>query len=169
MLHCLLKSPNTAGDIKPQFLHPFSHPKLLDKKQKSCFEVTLNNEGPWFEPSDCEQCDKNLHYSVAVLVQIFHALLMLMGKNTENSLSRDSLSAVLFLFIYFFLVWHVCMCLEHTVCFSGSWRLFQIVSVPREHCACVSHMSNLSPSVLRCAGVTMYKGERFPLFVPLQV
>lgn len=61
------------------------------------------------------------------------------------------------------------MCLEHTVCFSGSWRLFQIVLVPREHCACVSHMSNLSPSVLRCAGVTMYKGEHFPLVAPLEV
>lgn len=103
-----------------------------------------------------------------MLVQIFHALLMLTGKNRENSLFHGSLSAVCFLF-FFFRVWHVRMCLEHTVCFSGSWRLFQIVLVPREHCACVSHMSNLSPSVLRCAGVTMYKGERFPLVAPLQV
>lgn len=45
-----------------------------------------------------------------------------------------------------------CMCFwlgmnvssEHTVCFSGSWHLFQIAIVPKEHCTCVSHMLNLS-------------------------
>ncbi len=98
-------------------------------------------------PPLCEQRDRNLCYSVAMLVHIFHALLMLTGKNRENSLSRGSLSTV----VFFSRVWHVCMCLEHTACFSGSWRLFQIVLVPREHCACVSHMSNLSLAV--CAAL----------------
>lgn len=76
-----------------------------------------------------------------------------MGENRENSLSCGRLSTL------FVSVWHVCSCLEHTVCVWGSWHLFQIVLVPREHCACVSHMSCLC-----CGGVTMYKGELFPLW-----
>lgn len=65
-------------------------------------------------------------------------------------------------FFSFFAVCHVCLCLEHTVRFWGSWRVFRMVLVPREHCACVE--SHVDPLRLCCAGVMVYKGELFPLW-----
>lgn len=88
-----------------------------------------------------------------------------MGSNRDNSLSRGRLSTAPFLLLLlflFFTVCHVCLRLEHTVCFWGSWRVFQIVLVPREHCACVE--SHVYPLRLCCAGVMVNKGELFPLW-----
>lgn len=68
----------------------------------------------------------------------------------------------------FFSVRHVVSCVWNTLSvlfffLLGSWRVFQIVLVPREHCACVSHMSNLSPSML-CRGYSV-QGWALPSLV----
>lgn len=57
MLRGLLKSLSTAVDTKPQF---DVHSPIQWRKTKNNFEVALNNEDPWFKPSNCERFDKNL-------------------------------------------------------------------------------------------------------------
>lgn len=122
----------------------------ITKKTKSNFKVASNNEDPWFKPSDCEQCDQNLCYFVAMLMQIFHF-----------SWSRARTERAVCLVARCLVFWELGVCVWNILSvFEG--RLFQIVSGPQRALSmCESHVE--SHSVCAVQRVTVYKGELFPL------
>lgn len=130
-----------------------------DKKQKHNFEVALNNEYSWFKPSNCERFDKNL------LLRCHANADFSCPPHGHGQEQREQ-----------FVLWQP----EHSVCFFRVWhvRVFGtyclflrvLASFPdcygpkRALCMCESHVESLH---LCCAGVTVYKGELFPLWSAL--
>ena len=94
-------------------------------------------------------------------MQIFHGSLVVMGKNRGNSLSCGGLSTVSVVKSWARVrSWNILSVSEGLASFPNRYH-------PRRAlCMCESHVRSLSR--LRCAGVTVYKGELFPLWLQLQ-
>lgn len=116
-------------------------------------------EDPWFRHPNCDQLDINLCYFVAMLMQIFHAFLVVMGRNREDSLSGGGLSTASVVQS------RACACSRNNLSvFFRVLRLFQIAIIPGEHCACVSHMSVLSVGAVQGLQCTRVNSSLYGLF-----
>lgn len=107
-------------------------------------KTTFWSWDPRFKSCDCEQTERNLFSRCRANVDFSRPPLGHGQEQREHFISWGPEHSV-----SVFLRVCACVCVWNILSFylGGSWHVFQIVTVPRDHVARVSHMSNLSVRV----------------------